>query len=72
MHFASQSQYEQYHSPEARRQRTEAARRVTDEAVSAAFNLFRQGDIAGAEMCLFDAGLSPEGISHYLTSWREP
>lgn len=69
--FASQKEYEAYHSPEARRARCEAAQAVTNRAVSEAWQLFRDGDRQGAEQRLFDAGLQESGISYYMQAWSE-
>lgn len=64
-----QAQHVAFYSPEQRAARTAAARDATDAAVTEAHRLFFDGDEDGAGHVLFLAGLTDEGISHYLGTW---
>lgn len=66
---SEQERYVAYYSPEQRAARTEAARKITETAVSDAHRLFFSGDADAARGRLFSAGLQDEGISFYLHSW---
>jgi hypothetical protein len=43
-----------------------------DAAVSAALDLFDQGDAEGARLKLFDVGISFDGIAEYFAAWAAP
>lgn len=51
------------------REKLEADR---DAAVTAAMNLFEQGDVEGARVRLYDLGISCDGIAEYLAAWAAP
>lgn len=43
-----------------------------EAAVSAAMDLFDQGDVDGARQKLFDIGVSFDGIADYFAAWSAP
>jgi hypothetical protein len=43
-----------------------------EAAVSAAIDLFDNGDIEGARLVLFNLGVSGDGIAEYLATWAAP
>lgn len=43
-----------------------------ETAVSAAMDLFEQGDVDGARQKLFDIGVSFDGIADYFAAWSAP
>lgn len=43
-----------------------------DAAVSAAMDLFDQGDVDGARQKLFDLGISFDRIGDYFAAWSAP
>lgn len=69
MQFKTQDEYVAYHSPKARAQRLEGARRANDAAVEEAHQLHLSGNTEEARAKLFAAGISDDGIAYYLAEW---
>lgn len=66
---SEQEQHVAYHSPEQRAARMMAARLDNEAAVSDAHRLYFSGDADGAQDRLFSAGISVEGVLHYMETW---
>lgn len=70
LNFSTQAEYEAYYSSEARAVRLLDGRLKNEAAVSAALQLYQDGDTDEARQCLFNAGFDHEGIAYYLDVWR--